>query len=233
MNIFVISNKKHNFMNTANQIKPNLLIVDDHLIFRQGLKSIITAENIATVIGEASNGLEFIELLSTLKPDLVLLDIDMPHMNGLDAAEKALAIRPDLKIIAFTMFSDEDYYYKMIDRGVKGFILKTSGIVELENAIQNVMMGESYFSNELLRKIISNFGRKDVNKQIKNDVLTDREIEVLQQICLGLNTDEIAEKLFISPKTVKSHRANLLEKTVSKNTPELIFFALKNKIIEI
>jgi len=213
--------------------KPTIIIVDDHLIFRQGLISILTSENVATVLGEASNGLELIELLVDHKPDIVLMDIDMPHMNGMEATEKALQLIPDLKIIAFTMFSDEDYYYKMIDRGVKGFILKTSGINELENALRNVMMGESYFSNEILRKIISNFGRKKETKTVKNEGLSDREIEVLQQICLGLNTDEIAEKLFISPKTVKSHRSNLLEKTVSKNTPELIFFALRNKIIEI
>lgn len=214
--------------------KPNIIIVDDHLIFRQGLNSILTVGNIANVIGEASNGLEFLELLSTQKPDLVLMDIDMPHMNGIDATEKALALIPDLKIIAFTMFSDEDYYYKMIDRGVKGFILKTSGINELEAAVRQVILGESYFSNELLRQIINNFSRKNETKHMaKNDILTDREVEVLKNICIGLNTDEIAQKLFISPKTVKTHRANLLEKTLSKNTPELIYFALKNKIVEI
>jgi len=212
---------------------PNIIIVDDHLIFRQGLKSIITIENIANVVGEASNGLELIQLLSHLKPDIVLMDIDMPHMNGLEATEKALKIMPELKIIAFSMFSDEEYYYKMIDRGVKGFILKTSGINELENAIQNVMMGDTYFSNELLRKIISNLGRTNSNKQTIQDLLTEREIEVLQQICYGLSTEEIAEKLFISPKTVKSHKSNLLEKTECKNTPSLILFAIKNKLAEI
>jgi len=213
--------------------KPNIIIVDDHLIFRQGLKSIITLENIANVIGEASNGLELLKLLSDLKPDLVLMDIDMPHMNGLDATEKAMELMPELKIIAFSMFSDEEYYYKMIDRGVKGFILKTSGIKELENAIQNVMSGDSYFSNELLRKIINNFGHSTTSKPTLQDNLTEREIEILQQICLGLSTDEIAEKLFISPKTVKSHKSNLLEKTVCKNTPALILFAIKNKIVEL
>jgi len=212
---------------------PTLIIVDDHLIFRQGLKSIITMENIANVIGEASNGLELLELLTHLKPDLVLMDIDMPHMNGLDATEKALEIMPDLKIIAFSMFSDEEYYYKMIDRGVKGFILKTSGINELENAIKNVMLGDTYFSNELLRKIINNIGRTGTTKTTPKDNLTEREVEILQQICLGLTTEEIAEKLFISPKTVKSHKSNLLEKTVCKNTPALILFAIKNKIVEI
>lgn len=220
-------------MNEILTQRPNIIIVDDHLIFRQGLKSIITLENIANVIGEASNGLELLKLLTDLKPDLVLMDIDMPHMNGLDATEKAMELMPELKIIAFSMFSDEEYYYKMIDRGVKGFILKTSGIKELENAIQNVMSGDSYFSNELLRKIINNFGHSTNIKPTLQDNLTEREIEILQQICLGLSTEEIAEKLFISPKTVKSHKSNLLEKTVCKNTPALILFAIKNKIVEI
>lgn len=213
--------------------KPDITIVDDHLIFRQGLKSLLTIENIATVIGEASNGIEFIELLSHLKPDLVLMDIDMPRMNGMEATQKALELMPDLKIIVFSMFSDEEYYYKMIDSGVKGFIVKSSGISELEKAIQEVMMGESYFSNELLRKIISNLGHKTTDKKTFAADLTVRETEVLQLICIGMNNNEIAEKLFISAKTVKTHRSNLLEKTHSKNTPGLILYAVKNKIIEL
>ena len=213
--------------------RPDIIIVDDHLIFRQGLKSLLTIEKIANVIGEASNGKEFIGLLSSQKPDLVLMDIDMPHMNGMEATQKALELLPDLKIIAFTMFGEEEYYYKMIDLGVKGFILKSSGIDELEKAIQEVLMGESYFSNELLRKIISNFGRKTSNKLVEDARLTAREMEVLQQICLGQTNEEIAIKLFISAKTVKSHRSNLLEKTKCKNTPALILFAVKNKIIDL
>ena len=212
---------------------PDIIIVDDHLIFRQGLKSIITIENIATVIAEASNGIEFIKLLSDHKPDLVLMDIDMPQMNGIIATQKALELMPDLKIIALTMFGDEEYYYKMIDLGVKGFILKSSGINELEKAIHDVMAGESYFSNELLRKIIYNFGRTNTQNPYENAGLTAREIEVLQQICLGLNTEEIAQNLFISPKTVKSHRSNLLDKTGCRNTPGLILFAIKNKIVDL
>jgi len=213
--------------------KPNIIIVDDHLILRQGITALITTENIATVIGEASNGKEFIELLSHLKPDLVLMDIDMPHMNGMDATKKALELMPELKIIAFTMFGDEEYYYKMIDMGVKGFILKSSGINELEKAISEVMLGESYFSNEILRKIISNLSRKNANNHTEKATLTSRELEVLKQICLDLNNEEIAKKLFISPMTVKSHRSNLLEKTGCKNTSGLILYALKNKIIEL
>lgn len=213
--------------------KPTVIIVDDHLIFQQGLKAMITAENIATVVGEASNGKELIDILTSCNPDLVLMDIDMPHMNGMEATKKAIELCPDIKIIALTMFDNEDYYYKMIDCGVKGFILKSTGINELEKAIHDVMLGESYFSNELLRKIIRNFSHKDSQKQTDINHLTDREIEVLQQICLGSTTDEIAKKLNISPKTVKSHRSNLLEKTNCKNTPSLILFAIKNKIINL
>ena len=213
--------------------RPNIILVDDHLILRQGIKSLITAENIAKVIGEASNGIELLDLLKKQKPDIVIMDIDMPYMNGMEATQKALEMIPELKIIAFTMFGDEEYYYKMIDLGVKGFILKSSGIAELENAINGVMLGESYFSPEVLRKIISSLGR---NKQVKNSLnveFTSREIEVLQQICLGLNNEEIAEKLFISPKTIKSHRSNLLGKTGCKNTPTLILYAIKNNIVQI
>jgi len=134
-------------MNSHFTKKPDIIIVDDHLIFRQGLKAIINYEEVGSVIAEASDGEEFIQFLSTLKPDLVLLDIDMPQMNGFEAAQKALEILPDLKIIAFTVFSEEEYYLKMKNIGAKGFLQKSSGITELENAIQLVMNGESYFSN--------------------------------------------------------------------------------------
>jgi DNA-binding NarL/FixJ family response regulator len=212
---------------------PDIIIVDDHLIFRQGLKSLIASENIANVIGEASNGLEFIKLLTYLKPDIVLMDIDMPYMNGMEATQKALELYPDLKIIAFTMFSDEEYYYKMIDMGVKGFILKSSGINELEKAIEDILLGESYFSNELLRKIITNLGRNNIKRNAEIGRLTPREMEVLRHICNGDNNEEIAQKLYISAKTIKSHRANLLEKTNCKNTPALILFSIKHKLIEL
>jgi len=211
---------------------PDVILVDDHQIFRQGLKSILTLDNIANIIGEASNGIEFLDLLAHLKPHLVLMDIDMPHMNGMDATKKALELFPDMKIIAFTMYSDEEYYYKMIESGVKGFVLKTCGIDELEEAIVSVMQGDNYFSNELLRKIIKNFGKSKYDLTKENVKLTRREADILQQICLGLTTEEIATKLFISPKTVKSHKSNMLEKTDCKNTPLLILYAIKNNMVE-
>ena len=220
-------------MKTMTNLKPKLIIVDDHLIFQQGLKTMINSRNIATVIGQATNGKDFIELLSHNKPDLVLMDIDMPQMNGLEATKKALELFPDLRIIIVSMFGDEEYYYKMIETGVKGFVLKSSGISELETAIKEVMSGESYFSNEILRKIIQNISTRKTQKTIEIESLTEREIEVLNQICLGNTTEQIAKNLNISPKTVKTHRANLLEKTAAKNTASLIIFALKNKFIDL
>ena len=150
--------------------KPDIIIVDDHQIFRQGIKSIITLENIANVIGEASNGEEFIALLSYLKPDLVLLDIDMPVMSGLEATEKALKIMPDLKIMAFTLFGDEEYFLKMIELGAVGYILKSSDISELEKAINYIMKGEKYFPNYQIRKNDSRLGNKDTLKISQREV---------------------------------------------------------------
>lgn len=212
---------------------PSLILVDDHLIFRQGLKAILETQKIANVIAEASNGKDFLELLNHHHPDLVIMDIDMPQMNGIESTQKAMELYPDLKIIVLSMFSDEEYCYKMIDLGVKGFILKSSGITEVELGIPEVMGGKSYFSNEILRKIINNLGRNSSPSQLDFVELTNREKEVLQHICSGSTTDEIAEKLNISPKTVKSHRSNLLEKTACNNTPRMIIYALKNKLFSL
>jgi len=129
--------------------KPKIILVDDHLPFRDGLKSILTIENIADVIGEASNGVEFIEILPQLKPDLVIMDIDMPQMNGIEATKKALEILPNLKIIVFTMFGDDEYFQKMNSLGIKAFLLKSSGINELEKVINDVMIDEHILSEHI------------------------------------------------------------------------------------
>jgi DNA-binding NarL/FixJ family response regulator len=132
--------------------KPNLILVDDHLLFRQGIKNILVQQNIAHVIGEASNGIELLDLLSQEKPDLVILDIDMPRMNGIEATQQALSRFPDLKIIVFTMFGDLKYYQVMNQLGVKAFVLKSKGIHELTQAINDVIMGKTYLSNLSFRR---------------------------------------------------------------------------------
>jgi DNA-binding NarL/FixJ family response regulator len=147
-------------MKTSFFKKRTIILVDDHLIFRQGLKSLITVENLGKVIGEASDGKEFIDLLTLPAPDLVLMDIDMPHMNGMEATQKALELIPSLKIIVFSMFGDDEYYKKMTELGVKGYILKSTGINEVEQAIADVMNGKTYFSNVLPKITVSKLNSK-------------------------------------------------------------------------
>jgi DNA-binding NarL/FixJ family response regulator len=153
--------------------KPEIIIVDDHLIFRQGLKAIINFEEIGLVIGEATNGRDFIELLSSLKPDLVLMDIDMPQMNGFEATRKALDILPNLKIIAFTVFSENEYSQKMMEIGAMGFIQKSSGFYELENAIKVVLRGERYFTKGSLE-----INSKDINRMEKEKISVNEDITI-------------------------------------------------------
>jgi DNA-binding NarL/FixJ family response regulator len=210
-----------------------LILVDDHDILRKGLKVILSQLQFAEIIGEARNGKEFLQLMETLQPDIVLMDIAMPEMDGIEATKTILKIQPDLKIIALTMFGDEEYYFKMIHAGARGFVLKESDLDELQEAITTVMEGESFFSKELLRSLIVNISdnkfRKDIDTNPTN--LTKREIEILQQICKGNSNNEIADIMSISPKTVETHRNHLLSKTNSKNTVALVMYAIINKLI--
>ena len=215
-----------------------IILVDDHSLFREGIKLLIENNGMGEVIAEADNGKVFLEKLNLFKPDLVIMDIEMPVMNGLDATKKALEIYPDLKVLVLTMLSDKENYQEMIQAGAIGFVLKTSGKKEFEKAIQTVMSGESYFSNDLLRQIIFNIDPKtsnsvNIDKKTSKIKFTLREKEVLMYFCQGLTVSEIADKLFLSPKTIETHRSTLLRKTKAKNTLNLVLLAIKNKMVEI
>jgi len=217
----------------VNTKKINIIIVEDHEIFRSGLKFVLNQHDKFNIIGEASNGKEFLLFLKNRIPDIVLLDIEMPEMNGIDAATEALKRFPNLKIIVLSSYNDEEYYARMILAGVQGFVLKKAGVNELEGAIQTVFDGSNYFSQELLQKMV--FSKKDTSKpntklKIK---LTQREVEVLQLISAGLSNPEIGEKLFISHMTVSNHRSKLLAKTDTNNTASLIMFSIKHNLISI
>jgi len=215
--------------------KSKIIIVDDHALFREGLKLLIEKENIGEVIAEAENGVVLLSILKTLKPDVVIMDIDMPVMNGLEATEHIVKEYPDINVLVLSMHGDQDHYHKLINLGAKGYVLKTAGKLELENAISSVAQGVCYFSSELLRKIIIDLDNQKVGELVKNAKLdlTDREIEVLELLCKGLSVSEIANKLFLSVKTIEAHRSKLILKTETKNTIGLILFAIKNKIVSI
>lgn len=210
----------------------SVCIVDDHALFRNGLKLLLNTTPDIRITCEADNGEEYLKLIGREDPDITLMDIDMPVMNGIEATRKALSLKPALKIITLSMFGEEEYYYQMIEAGVKGFLLKNSDINEVRNAIETVYDGRTYFSEELLLNVVKNI-RTGGAAQKENLHLSEREVEVLQQICQGLSNHEIADKLHISKRTVDKHRANLLEKTGSKNTANLIMFALKHKMVEL
>ena len=214
--------------------KLRIYLVDDHKLFREGLKLLLSTQDFVRHIYEASNGSEFIENLSFVDCDVVLMDIEMPEMNGIDATIEAMKMKPNLKIIVLSMYGDEQYYYKMIDAGAKGFLLKNSGIDKVVTAIQKVAEGESFFSEELLVNILNNMrdNKSETPETVDNDI-SERELEILYHVCKGLSNQEIADELFISKRTVDKHRANLLSKTGCRNTAALVMYAIKNNIIEI
>lgn len=211
--------------------KIRIIIADDHQLFRNGLKILLNAFPDFEVAGEASNGEEFLKILSNTRAEIALMDINMPEMDGIEATRRGLKICPGINIIALSMYGEEEYYYKMVDAGVKGFVLKDSDISEVKEAILTVTRGGSYFSQELLYHVIQKIKHRESESKSAN--LSKREKEILIKICEGLSNQEIAETLFISKRTVDKHRANLLGKTNSKNTASLILFAIKNKLIEI
>jgi DNA-binding NarL/FixJ family response regulator len=205
-----------------------IVLVDDHSIFRESLKRLLIAEKIADVVAEAKNGIEFLKIIDSIIPDLVLMDIAMPGMDGIEAAKKGIEKMPNLKIIALSMYGDEKYYFKMIESGVKGFVLKNVDIKDLENAITEVASGGSWFSNELLRKIIVTMSKCKLSER-----LTNREIEVLKLICNGLSSEQIAKELNLSYDTIKWHRSNILSKTGCKNTASLIMHSIRTSLVEL
>lgn len=211
--------------------KLRLFIVDDHSLFREGLKFLLSGSDFVEEVFEAANGKRFVEQVLTVMPDIILMDIEMPEMNGIDATRECMQHLPGAKIIALSMYGNENYYTEMIDAGAKGFLLKNSKFVDVEKAIKEVYKGNNYFSPEILDSIIKNMNKKGVDK--KNTDLTEREIEVLFNICKGLSNQEIANHLSISKRTVDKHRENVLLKTNSKNTAELVVYAIKYKFFEV
>lgn len=207
-----------------------VLLADDHRLFREGLRGLLSVQSGIEVVGVAADGAELVALTEGVEYDVALIDIEMPVMNGLEAAEKILTAHPEARLVALTMHNDEAYYYRMVELGVKGFLLKNSDIDEVVCAVREVCAGGSYFSQELLDSLVSNLKESQVEAE---PLLSEREMEVLPLICQGLSNQEIADKLFISKRTVDNHRANILEKSGCKNTAGMVVWAIKNGLVEL
>jgi len=214
-----------------------VIIADDHKLVRAGIKSLL--ENIAgvKVVGEASNGRETIELTGKLKPDMVFLDIAMPELNGLQAAERIKKIYPDVDIIILSMHLDEEYVVQALKVGASGYLLKDSAPGELELALDTIMRGKVYISPAIPGEMIADYQKRlryassPDNLEESKEKLTSRQKEVLQLIAEGNSTREIAEKLFISIKTVETHRSHIMKTLGINDIPGLVKYAIKKGLI--
>ena len=208
----------------------HIVLVDDHTLFRNGLRGLLERQEGYRVVGEAGSGEEFLAQLDTLEADVVFMDFSMPGLDGAQTTERALARRPELRIITLSMFGEESYYSRMVEAGARGFLLKDSDIGDVLEAVETVMEGGSYFSPQLLSSLT---GRMRSREDAADDQLSSREREILVAVCRGLSNQEIADELFISKRTVDKHRANILEKTGCKNTASLVVYAIRNGIVEL
>lgn len=209
--------------------KISIYIADDHRIFAEGLENILSTEEAFTILGIARNGKQLLSMVQNQVPNIVLLDITMPEMDGEETAKELLENFPQVKILMLTMHNTIDFIAPLLKMGVHGYALKNTGKAELVMAITTLMEKGNYYSSEIAHKLATELREYD-EKQVK---LTQRELEVLQLVFEGLSTTEISERIFLSPRTVETHRSNLLSKTGTNNTAHLIHYALKKGLIKV
>lgn len=211
-----------------------IAITDDHQIVRDGIKILLEDEPGFDIAFEASSGKEAVKLAAKHKPDLIIMDITMPEMNGIEATESIKEKHPDIKILALTMLTEDQHIRKMIKAGASGYILKSSGKDELIKAIHSIINGKHYFSDDATQAILQELVEPTISKSTErvDANITDRELEVLKLIVNEFTNQEIADQLYVSVRTVDSHRRNLLQKTGAKNTAGLVKFALNNNLFK-
>ena len=206
----------------------SIILVDDHVIMRDGLRHLLSSESDIEVIGEAANGREAVKLVLSKKPDIVIMDIAMQDMNGIEATRQIKNENPDVKIIALSMHSERQIVVGVFRAGASGYLLKESSSLELVDAIRTIYLGRKYLSQKISDIVLQEISevKKDTG-EIGVEILTNRECEILQLISEGNSTKKIADILFISPKTVESHRANIMDKLDIHNIPELTKYAIR------
>ncbi|MBD8070576.1 response regulator transcription factor [Bacillus sp. PS06] len=211
-----------------------LIVVDDHVVVRSGLMMLLNGKNEMEVIGEAADGDEAIQKAAELKPDVILMDLSMPHgKDGLTATKELKELMPDIAILILTMHDDEEYLFRAIHAGASGYILKSAPHEELISAITSVATGNAYLNPNATRKLMSEYIDRMKNGESSStfDLLSDREKEILEWIAKGYSNKEIAQNLIISVKTVESHKSNLMEKLGIKSRPELVKYAMKKGLL--
>ena len=210
-----------------------VLLADDHQLMRSGVRLMLEREPDLTVVGEASDGREAVSLVKTLKPEVVVMDIGMPNLNGIEAARQMTHENPELAIVIVSMHSDESYVLRALKAGARGYLLKDSAEADLINAVHAVGTGKSFFSPAVSKMLLDDYVRKlkRTGTEDPYDLLTPREREILQLIAEGKSNKDIANLFNLSVYTVESHRSNLMEKLHLRGLPELILYAVRRGII--
>lgn len=216
--------------------KIRVMVVDDHDIVRYGICSVLKSSPDIEVVGEASNGVQAVDQFNDLRPDVVLLDISMPEMNGIETTRTIVKNHSNARVLILTMHLNEEYLNQVLSAGASGYILKNTEIGELLNAIRTVAQGKQIFSTPISTLMTEKYVRSaQFNLDSKDHDapgLTKRETEILQKIADGKTSQEIAEILFISPRTVDTHRANLIQKLGVKNSAGLVRYAIENQLVQ-
>ncbi len=215
--------------------KIKVLLVDDHKMFRQGIKTVLTSLADIKVIGEADTGEEALEKIKKIKPDIVVMDINMSGINGIEASKKVKEFDKNIKILLLTMLENEKFIMDALSSGVEGYLFKEADASELIKAIKTIASGKEYINDEVKEKIINyvthnNFYSQNIN-QTTSAKLTPRELEIVQHVSKGYTSRVIAEKLFISEFTVIKHRKNIIRKLGLKNFHEVVSYAISNGLI--
>ena len=209
-----------------------VMLTDDHALMREGIKHLLEFDGSIKVIEEASDGIECLQKLEKIHPDILLLDINMPEMNGIEVLEELKRREDPLKVLILTVHSEVEYLVKAVDIGANGYILKDSGSSELKQAIDVIMSGESYIQPSLLPALNSRLINRDVD-QDKLRTLTKRELEILTQVAGGMFNKEIAVNLNISERTVKNHISNIFRKIDVSDRTQAAVFAIRNNIVKL
>lgn len=208
-----------------------VVIADDHQMFIDGIKALLVNEKSIQVVGEALNGKKVLDLLEQQQADIMLLDVNMPEMDGIEATRIIRQRFPSVKILMLTMYNNTEFIFGLMNAGASGYILKNTGKTELLEAIHAVFSGKTFYSKEVSDSILQNLPKNPGEKKLEEVHLTEREKEVLKLIAQEFNTQEIAAQLFISTNTVETHRKNLLSKLHAKNIAGLVKFAIQTGLV--